>query len=466
MKIIISEDQIPIIESLLNEAPAGILNSLKGSARSLYRYLRGNVVTRILKELAGNSNSYWRQYFDPLLSQSKFTLKNGTAITDYTKLLDSLFDNELSKDSAALVIKTIINNTNLTKDYELLAKYIVHRDKDLVKFYKGWIKSRITSDLVTKGFTDDAAKYITDALETNKAAAKTGKTWVGQSFKEWRASPNVLKAFFKLGGSVEGEKSVKVLFKWLLTGTTRKNLRGNVTDTIDEMIDLFKSNGVSFETAKPLIKLVTSFGTEAILRWMCLNFAMSALYYITTVIKETGGEEMYKRIDQNVLSLLVQDFWNSVKTTPFGWVIPFRVVIPKVWEIVEGVTRRQTPMQIIENMKNEELPEQKELKELNNEMTQVTETKSELDDLIDARHNADESKLEITSDSSKTGISSDVDQSIFPLKIGSKGPEVTKLQTFLNQMVPQPPLKVTGVYDQKTKDKLDIFKNLTNEKFN
>ncbi len=45
----------------------------------------------------------------------------------------------------------------------------------------------------------------------------------------------------------------------------------------------------------------------------------------------------------------------------------------------------------------------------------------------------------------------------FPLKLGSKGPNVVKLQKFLNDKIPGNPLTVNGVFDQKTADKLIEF---------
>lgn len=42
----------------------------------------------------------------------------------------------------------------------------------------------------------------------------------------------------------------------------------------------------------------------------------------------------------------------------------------------------------------------------------------------------------------------------FPLKEGSKGPNVVKLQKFLNDKIPGNPLTVNGVFDEKTKNKL------------
>jgi peptidoglycan hydrolase-like protein with peptidoglycan-binding domain len=43
------------------------------------------------------------------------------------------------------------------------------------------------------------------------------------------------------------------------------------------------------------------------------------------------------------------------------------------------------------------------------------------------------------------------------LKLGSKGPNVVKLQKFLNDKIPGNPLTVNGVFDQKTADKLIEF---------
>jgi len=45
----------------------------------------------------------------------------------------------------------------------------------------------------------------------------------------------------------------------------------------------------------------------------------------------------------------------------------------------------------------------------------------------------------------------------FPLKFGSEGPNVVKLQKFLNDRIRTNPLTVNGIFDQKTQDKLIEF---------
>jgi len=42
----------------------------------------------------------------------------------------------------------------------------------------------------------------------------------------------------------------------------------------------------------------------------------------------------------------------------------------------------------------------------------------------------------------------------FPLKVGKEGPNVVKLQKFLNDKIPSNPLTVNGKFDEKTKNKL------------
>jgi hypothetical protein len=46
------------------------------------------------------------------------------------------------------------------------------------------------------------------------------------------------------------------------------------------------------------------------------------------------------------------------------------------------------------------------------------------------------------------------DKSKFPLKVGSRGPEVVQLQNYLNRLIPFEPLVVNGLFDKKTQDKL------------
>jgi hypothetical protein len=47
-----------------------------------------------------------------------------------------------------------------------------------------------------------------------------------------------------------------------------------------------------------------------------------------------------------------------------------------------------------------------------------------------------------------------IDRDTFPLKFGSKGPNVVKLQKFLNSKLPNNPLIVNGIFDTQTENKL------------
>jgi hypothetical protein len=57
------------------------------------------------------------------------------------------------------------------------------------------------------------------------------------------------------------------------------------------------------------------------------------------------------------------------------------------------------------------------------------------------------------SETSETPTEPEADDS-FPLKEGSEGPNVVKLQKFLNDKIPSNPLTVNGKFDEKTKNKL------------
>jgi hypothetical protein len=47
-----------------------------------------------------------------------------------------------------------------------------------------------------------------------------------------------------------------------------------------------------------------------------------------------------------------------------------------------------------------------------------------------------------------------IDESKFPLRLGSQGPEVVQLQNYLNKQIPMDPLVVNGLFDMKTQNKL------------
>jgi hypothetical protein len=52
---------------------------------------------------------------------------------------------------------------------------------------------------------------------------------------------------------------------------------------------------------------------------------------------------------------------------------------------------------------------------------------------------------------------SNIDRNNFPLKEGSRGPEVAQLQKFLNNKIVNNPLTIDGVFGPKTKEKLIQF---------
>lgn len=56
--------------------------------------------------------------------------------------------------------------------------------------------------------------------------------------------------------------------------------------------------------------------------------------------------------------------------------------------------------------------------------------------------------------SSKSNNWEKIDQDTFPLKFGSRGPNVVKLQKFLNSKLPNNPLTINGIFDTETENKL------------
>lgn len=64
----------------------------------------------------------------------------------------------------------------------------------------------------------------------------------------------------------------------------------------------------------------------------------------------------------------------------------------------------------------------------------------------------DETQPEATTEPEQT--TEPVADDSFPLKVGKEGPNVVKLQKFLNDKIPSNPLTVNGKFDEKTKNKL------------
>jgi hypothetical protein len=462
MKILVTKSQSNNLNSILNENQA-LSNFLRNGWKSIKKYFAfdpvGKILTKLLSTNTRTGNS-WESIFSQLITNNQFNtrIRVGNLVGTITKpkhLAILFYRNMLTNEDAALIIKTIINNAVDDKTITEVAKFMVARDKQLRQTLKGLSEIEIKRHLRSNGYNSDASDAI-----AKEFSSKFNLNFLGREYQRWVSNPKLYQLIFGKG-PIDGQSKQKILIKWLLTGTTRKNLRSEIKLVVSEAI----RSGLSLDAAKPIIKMFASFTIEAVLRWLSLVIALTFLKYAIQYWREQGTEEMDLRKDSSSLKLIWDDFWGSPESVPFRWVIPIRTIYPMILDIIDGILRRETPTMIYDKLISNQLPEQKELEQIENEMVQVLETESELDQEIENEYSLQSETESQTTNTSTTTTTDALDSSKFPLKIGSKGEYVIKLQKFLNDVIPQSPLVVTGVFDQKTKDKLDQFKNLTNEKF-
>jgi hypothetical protein len=383
MKIIITESQINKITTSINEVSGAsrLLARPLVHLRNLSRSLLSGPINSVLTNLSKTntvSGASWETIFNKLITKKKFT---SAIVTKPSQLSVLLRKGKLSVDDVVLIHKTIINNSIDKDTMENIARHILSSDTAFRNTFKNKTKYQIKSILRKKGYRGKSIDILTkEILNKSNYVIPTG-FW--KNLKEYQKSPKLYELFYK--NSVDGQSRIKILSKWLLTGTTRKNLRNQ----LKQVVLSFKDSGLTLEGSKDLIKLLVSFSTEAILRWMTLNVALSAIDFTITYIKEQGTEEWERRKDSGVIKLILKDFFEHFKTTPFGWVLPFRTVIPAVGEIVSGLFYRRTPAQIFNQMMNRTLPEQKELESLNNEFNEAIDN-PELDGQIEEIFRSDE----------------------------------------------------------------------------
>jgi hypothetical protein len=407
MKILITENQSSRVNKLLNESRSGLLKILKNYFTQMRKNFSSNPIGKVLTDLSSTTTrngKSWDSILDSLIKSGQLNtqIKYGNftgKITEVKHLSGAFYGGMLSKEDAALVIKTIINNSNNLDDISKIAKYIVKSDKGLRNAAKGKNESQIKSLLTNKGYEGGSIESITNELVKNaKSGSIPGFVWSG--VKDWSNSPKLYQILYK--SNIGGQSRLKVLSKWLLTGTTRKDL----SKSILEVTKSFIKGGVSIDAAKPLIKLLTSFSVEAILRWMTLNIALTLADLVIMYFKEYGTEETDRRSTEELIDLVSKDFWDNFITTPFGWVIPARTVIPAVNKIVSGIFYRKPPLEIYDDMKKGKLPEQRELKENSDEINRVIESKDEKDSQIEEIYNSFDSSNRISDGSSQIDIDS------------------------------------------------------------
>jgi hypothetical protein len=78
--------------------------------------------------------------------------------------------------------------------------------------------------------------------------------------------------------------------------------------------------------------------------------------------------------------MLVTDIQNNWGKFGPRWVWPVGTVTEPIFTMVRGIVKRETPGQIYDKMKSGNLPEQKELEKLNNEVENATLEKTSVTD--------------------------------------------------------------------------------------
>jgi hypothetical protein len=183
-----------------------------------------------------------------------------------------------------------------------------------------------------------------------------GRAWV---------TPGMFKVITKLRGRVHGEKSWKLLLRWVFTGTTR-----NLAKDGKEIFNSFLRNGASTEQAMMLTRLALSMGMEVLQRWIILNGSVMltkiAAQYTIDWWNNTGEKE--RRIPQSTWDLVKTEFENNWPNYEWGWVWPAPTVYDIMMKTTEGILRRYKPMELVNYVTQGKLPEQQELNQIDQEV--------------------------------------------------------------------------------------------------
>jgi len=278
----------------------------------------------------------------------------------------------LTDRDAKLVFKEIFKSVDDEATIEAMAEYLVKNNLQFVSKYKNKPIEQISNELKDV-FGEKQARVLAKKIHSRpfdelslkkpiKSVKTIGKIMSEASGQAW-GSPKFYKIILNLRGSVNGEKSWKLLLRWLFTGTTRP-----LAKEIGAIRKSYLDNGISPEQSAMFIRLLISVPMEVLQRWVILNGAVTIAKIISEYIydvKYNKGERLI-RLTQEDSDLIVKDITNNWPNYKLQWVWPVETVIRKIILIALSIVRRYEPMQAYRYIINQELPEQRELRELEN----------------------------------------------------------------------------------------------------
>jgi hypothetical protein len=237
------------------------------------------------------------------------------------------------------------------------------------------LKKSLKLELKTK--MDDAVKGSKSNKSNTSLNAIKGLDVLGKGFSEGWKAPSLLKGVLNWNTLIPkyNAKGWVIFTRWLLTGTTRSIPKG-----FQQVWDTLVKQGIGKDFAKILAMKITSVGAEVFKRWLILNGVMFVLNQAISYFREMGGKEMSKRESTSFLEDIVTDIENNWGKFGPRWVWPVGTVTEPIFTMVRGIVKRETPGQIYDKMKSGNLPEQKELEKLNNEVENATLEKTSVID--------------------------------------------------------------------------------------
>lgn len=294
----------------------------------------------------------------------------GTRFTRRITTGQDFFDNfilgKVTERDAEVIFKEIFKAVDEPAVISDMADYIIKTNLQFVRDNKSKPKEQLIRELTARYGTKQGEILTSKLLSRSISPTVRG---MAQLFSEaWgRAwvTPGMFKVITKLRGRVHGEKSWKLLLRWVFTGTTR-----NLAKDGKEIFNSFLRNGASTEQAMMLTRLALSMGMEVLQRWIILNGSVMltkiAAQYTIDWWNNTGEKE--RRIPQSTWDLVKTEFENNWPNYEWGWVWPAPTVYDIMMKTTEGILRRYKPMELVNYVTQGKLPEQQELNQIDQEV--------------------------------------------------------------------------------------------------
>lgn len=350
----------------------------KKSSDFLSEQIPPSTLRNVINSVGQRSRTRITQKLQNLLSRRGYDVdgfiegvtNQGTPFTRRIVTGQDFFDNFISgkvtERDAEIIFKEIFKSVDEPAVISDMADYIVKNNSDFVSQYKSKPKEQIINEL-TPLYGRKQSEILANKVFSRsiKPTIRSVAQLLGEAWGRAWVTPGMFKVITKLGGTVHGEKAWKLFYRWIFTGTTR-----NLAKDGKEIFTSFKNTGIDTEQAMILTRLVTSLGMEVLQRWAILNgsvmIAKIIAKYTVEQVEKTG--EKQRKIPKSTIDLVISEVKENWPNYSFGWVWPAPTILDIIIKTVVGIIRDYEPMEIVDYVTKEKLPEQQELKKLDQEV--------------------------------------------------------------------------------------------------